>query len=747
MGAGTWEIHDPAVSELVFIPGFKTVRQALLKDHQLFWSRLRGMGQPILANEVQTAPLFPLTLALISIPDPYFYHVYCLMRFILIGSLCLMLASQVFQMSRLSSFAFMICFGFSVYALRWINHAWLNGLLSGLLYLFSSAALLVHLKENTLRPKHAILLSLAVYCMVTSGFPEASLMAGLLTLFVLFPNILVSIAKREVSGLSFFGFFFLAHAAGGLIASPQVFALVEYLGEHGTELGESFRDYAGKIQYEGVRDLFPMVTRFLDSPPAGVTIHFFNLIPIFLFLTGLGAIFRKRKLGRYDWGAILCLLFTVLKLFPTSAYLNECMMHLPLFRETWFVVYFFTIPIFFFAYFVARGVEQLERNVQTGTLDKKAFLIATGLTATLFLIPFNIYETINAFRVSKIVLLFLGFLGILWVSTKRKMKPRHFGILLSLFLLAELLTVRPIHFLPYGIPHFDVAFGERMALETERVLTQKGFSLLNSRDQTAGGRFAAVGLSTMNNGSPPIVTKRLDRLLGRLFYQMPGWGSAMPVYEQRLPYSYQLLGVNIYFGQSAKLPVPRDTRKFEKLGVIEGRELWVDHAALSRTYFSNRCVEAPNGEFALAFLSDAKKFRLGDAVVEGLTNQERSVCKNINTPVQFIQVEEDRGRFLRLSTIKGPGVVVVSDLQFPGWSAVDRLSGAPLNVKNINYIFKGVILPSKTSYGIDFFYTPTWWTKSQQLILVGLIILVFQLFLFHDRVTFLWTRKVGTASF
>ena len=41
------------------------------------------MGTLILGNEVQVAPLYPLTLAFIWVPDPYFWNAVTIARLIL----------------------------------------------------------------------------------------------------------------------------------------------------------------------------------------------------------------------------------------------------------------------------------------------------------------------------------------------------------------------------------------------------------------------------------------------------------------------------------------------------------------------------------------------------------------------------------------------------------------------------------------------------------------------------------------
>lgn len=743
MGSGTWEIQDPAVSELVYVPGFQTLRNELMNHHQLFWSSLRGMGQPLLGNEVQVAPLFPLTLLTIALPDPLFFHVFCLLRFVLIGCLCLLIGSQVLRMSRLGAFVFMVCFGFAVYVLRWINHGWLNGLLSGLLYMFANDALLKHLKKGErLKIKHLFLLTGAVYCMLTNGFPESALMAAMLSFFVMTPEVVRALVKKEVNAALYAFYFVLCHLTGALLGNAQVLALVEYLKEHGTAFGTSFRAGPGAAQFEkGLKTVFFMVTRVMDSLPPGSTVHFFNLIPLFLSLIGLSKLVRRKKVSTFDLGALLCLVFAIIKLFPTWDWFNNVVMGIPLFKETWFVVYFFTLPIWFVAYFAARGAEVLETSLEEKRVPSRVFIGSFVLVAGLlaFVIPYH-WE-VNWFRLSKLVLLYAGFAAGTWYAIRGGMRHRNFGFLIGLFLVAELLSVHPPHFVPYWAPNYELAFGTKTSKKAETLLKDAGVSLIDSRDQSGAGRFAAFGLGSMNDGSPAIVTERARRYLQALYFQMDGWGASMPVHDQKFIYSYPLTAVNVYFGQSIQVPWRPDGRRMEKLGLVAGLELWVDRNALPRAYRASGCVAASSDTDALKKISDGKNFRLGSAVVEGLTNQERAICKGRMEKFQPLRILSDDGNILSLSKVAGPGVVVLSDMNYPGWSAKDLITGAPLGVKNANYAFKGVVLPSKTEYSIEFNYTPVWWPASQRYLCFGFILLAFQ-----GLVLLIWNKRVSFKS-
>jgi hypothetical protein len=95
MFARFWTLQDPIVSPLNFIPGLDALRFELLHNANILWSSPRNFGAPILANEVQSAPMFPLTLGLIWAPEPYFWNILVSVRLVLLGMGTYLVGSQV----------------------------------------------------------------------------------------------------------------------------------------------------------------------------------------------------------------------------------------------------------------------------------------------------------------------------------------------------------------------------------------------------------------------------------------------------------------------------------------------------------------------------------------------------------------------------------------------------------------------------------------------------------------------------
>ncbi len=103
-------LQDPAVSHWVFVPGIKTLQYEVFHHLNILWSNLRGLGMPILANDVQAAPLYPLTALLIWVPGEYFWNVFVLARWIVFASGAFLLASRCFRFNLVGSSIFVLTF-------------------------------------------------------------------------------------------------------------------------------------------------------------------------------------------------------------------------------------------------------------------------------------------------------------------------------------------------------------------------------------------------------------------------------------------------------------------------------------------------------------------------------------------------------------------------------------------------------------------------------------------------------------
>src|SRR4051812_21496966 len=244
----SWTLQDEVVSWLNFIPGISVVRYELFENWNVLWSSLRNMGAPVLSNEIQAAPLFPLTLALLWVPDPYFWNIFVVARTVLmwVGSALL---ARALRMGRIQSLIFVACFAGSVFVARWINHPWQNGFTVGIWFLLFvvRAFPLASVPWDTSRFLNTLGVAVSTYATITCGFPEASALAAVLAILVAIPIFVTFLAARPsaimfgraIADLTF------GILTGAMLASPQVFALIE----HVVQTAPGYRTATGMVQF------------------------------------------------------------------------------------------------------------------------------------------------------------------------------------------------------------------------------------------------------------------------------------------------------------------------------------------------------------------------------------------------------------------------------------------------------------------------------------------------------------------
>jgi hypothetical protein len=145
------------------------------------------------------------------------------------------------------------------------------------------------------------------------------------------------------------------------------------------------------------------------------------------------------------------------------------------------------------------------------------------------------------------------------------------------------------------------------------------------------------------------------------------------------------------------------------LGPISENEfLYYDRYALPRAYIPARCFGVKNMDASEAHMTNEKKFSLGDACIESLTENEMKYCQQHLSTVYPIKILKDEGNKIFLENIKGPTIIVLNDNYYPGWEAIDRIAGDAITIKPANMTFRALILPEKRDYGITFQYKPEW---------------------------------------
>lgn len=363
MAGDLWSNKDGVVSWMAFMPSLREFRYELFEHGNILWSNLRGMGQPMLGNGVQGAPLFPLSLALIWLPDQTFWSVMPMVRIILIGLMLFLIARNIFKLPWAAALIFALLAGYNLNVFRWINHPWSNGALAGVWYFYF--LLRVSLPDelsNRQQQWHALGLVVGIIGMVTNGFPEA---AALFAIIILIIYIAVMIAEFTALKANFWTVcqrLALLHFVGFGLSAIQIIALLEYIEYTGVMgLRKGFISGAWKLE-----DAYPytlsQLSLFWKTEAQRRYISFtVGTVGGFLALQGLLAlILDGKRLGKMAVtvaiGFLLTMALFVLKGFGLSPTVEWVFSKTPVLDVSHFPLYF--SPLFYFgsAYFAALGL-------------------------------------------------------------------------------------------------------------------------------------------------------------------------------------------------------------------------------------------------------------------------------------------------------------------------------------------------------------------------------------------------------
>ena len=388
MIGSAWSLQDPGVSGWVFLPGLKVLQYEILQNHNFLWSNLKGLGMPLLGNELQEAPLYPLTLALLWVPEPYFWNVFVVLRWLILGSGAFFLASFCFRLKPAGALVFVLTFVFSFYHLRWMNHPFLNGIAAGTWYLFFLLSIIQDTGRYVLGPRMTGLLiglSIAAYSVLTCGFPESSLTVAAITLMVTPIFVVRRISINRYGLITPILVVGAAHMIALVLAAPQLLSLIEFIeltnpgfrGQHGLhQINEHLGNFFLKqLMWSGAPKTYDHFT------------HIFGLIPVFLFLLGLLRIVRSRGLEIWAAAAVLfCVLFFLAKnfaiineLIPFTDRLHRLVGTLPIAKQMWWTGYAYPLVLICFAYFAGRGIDEALQYPSSGSGSTNSISISNTL--------------------------------------------------------------------------------------------------------------------------------------------------------------------------------------------------------------------------------------------------------------------------------------------------------------------------------------------------------------------------------
>lgn len=569
MGGYPSAIKDPTVSWAAFMPAFREFRYELFENGNILWSNLRSLGLPLLGNGIQGAPLFPLNLSLIWLPDSLYWSVMPILRVILIGLGAYLLSRRVLGLSLAASLCFALLAGFNVNVMRWINHPWQNGLLAGIWYTYFCCTLFIHNKQKrTILFWHWLGLVVAVFGMITNGFPEASALAALLALFLFIAFMVTHWSDYRSSLFRPFVLIVLAHIVGLSLSAIQIFALLEFIDVGAAmELREGFIGGTFKAQ-ETVPFILSQFSHFWVTPELLKYLNFsIGLFGTFFLVRGLCL---WLKISQRPWIGVACLLMMALyivKSFGLLSVVESAFANIPVLAQSHFPLYF--SPLFYFgaAYFVALGVESYIKTFDD-TMTQRLIDVCVSSLAILVvlalcvwniayfvdlpwfgLIEFIFTEQLQHFLVFIIGITFLvgyQFLNLfdrfsIWKLTKRLTSSLILGTLLVSCFIAEM-----------SISHFDrharidnrsLGLNKDLNSTFDEAVENTPYPRHELRSNDRNGDFVGYGIATIDNGVSAILPPDQRRIRINLF-QTP-FGGYFPVDASRRDWSWEMLSANI----------------------------------------------------------------------------------------------------------------------------------------------------------------------------------------------------------
>jgi hypothetical protein len=738
-GTNPWTLQDPVVSLWNFIPGWKTVRFEILQNKNFLWSNLRGLGLPLLGNEIQVAPLFPLSLFWIWLPPALFWNVLVSSRLFLVALACCLIATEIFKFKPLGAIVFTVGLAYGAYVLRWMNHPWHNGFLAGLWYIYFVAKRILNDSRKSRNEKAKVNLGIAasVYSLMTAGFPESTVMSGIIAVLVVSPILWIAVIRKQVALPRLAADLLVGHLIGFLLSSVQTFATVEFL----SQARPGFRELYGESQYGTPQIFLDMVGRLTRQPPSHPIVHVFHLTSIWIFFWGGWTILRRAISGVvpsvFEFSALCCGGFFALKLFPIWPWFNRIIGSLPVFNACWFTIYGFHIFLWFFSYFCARGADSLFYEKETRGLNQwVAFFIST-IVLLAFLIQWrSLQGDLHAIRALITVLILAGWLACVALYFRNSEARSHQKLAAAMVLL---LFCDFFISVPHGHPRLQ---REEVAHSIRELIEQKSYSLWDYRERSQGGAFVDAGIATVDDGNPAIMTQRMELFRISLFSTLLDLSvdphGHLPLNQSRKPYSWQIASSGFQVAgvdsQSKGLPPG-----IKMLGISDNRSVLFDEAAVSRAYLGSSCIASQSLEHSQQLLLDSRRFAPGKVILERLNSpEEKKFCQNLNGSYRPVKIIRDEGSRIELEEVLGPAILGLNDNYYPGWKIRDLNSSNALDhleIKPSNLALRGVLLPESKRYQIQFYYQPDWLPWAQGCTALGLLLTAFIL------IEFIWVGR------
>ncbi|MEN3379821.1 MAG: hypothetical protein V7604_5176, partial [Hyphomicrobiales bacterium] len=420
--------------------------------------------------------------------------------------------------------------------------------------------------------------------------------------------------------------------------------------------------------------------------------------------------------------AILLIAFYVVKAFPVWPAFNALIASIPVLRQSWFPLYFFPLLLLGFAYFGAKGLE-----FYASAIAERRWTALFGVTAIACPGVFILglwwgpkFAEINRPDIlllsnATLAVFVLSLIAACWLASRRE--PRKVAFAFSAAVIALLVgdyyIQKPLLFVGLSHPENQQRdLAKSVGRSIVDAAQRRGLSRFDIRESSGSGSYVGAGVATIDNGASAILTPRA--LLLRAKVLDADWDGLLPFKGERVKDGYRIAGRTVI---AATNEAARD-------GIVswgESHQTSIRHDTLSpgRAFVAARCHAASDPPAALDLIG-GNGFRLGDVVVEDLSEAELAACRQYRqSSWTAVPVTDDRGASVRLTTVQGPAFLTLNDSFYPGWTARDRTDGQDLPIRPANVNFRAVYLAEARSYDIEFSYRPYWLAAVLPMMLVA----------------------------
>lgn len=708
-------ITDPAPTNLVFGPGSELVRKIVTRGLSFLWSSARDMGTPVLFQEFQAAPLHPWSIIRSLLPYSLRWQLNGFLLLTVLGVAHLVLARRVFLFGWPASVLFTLAAAFNPFVLKNLNHHYLLTYVSSVWALYFvlrslSNSAVEQDRNSTWQPWLFLGLVLSVALSIVGGFPEAVFPVACICGCVYFVTYFTLPRRQWLSSL---GLSVVASVVALALTSHQVFAFLDGL----SVMGEEFRGGLGLVSIDPqlYTNIFFRVDQFSNRVFfwSGLTVLFFLLPAPFLA-------FRERSSNKFSAngaigvGLLLATVLFLLQLFALVPWLHQFIGELPIITVSNIYGYFPPMFLFGVAWLVGGAAEflcRLQNDQQRRRLIRGASV--AWLVCVVYVVAGTLELTRYSFNVNHWWRLLPPICGVAlcraW-SVRQRLSAAAVIYALCVLLLVEQAVLMK------GFEYYS-------SKEIERIQFGHGYKrvakLVCGRGDRADSRLywgdkilPEFCLANPDSTATATPVPRMNSLKWILFRR------SIVLHEPQLPYSMALTGIRWLVGDGGL------EQQLDKLGVAFTRRLALPKRAtllevkdvLPRAYLTNSCrVLGDQGTVAREI--EQGRYRVGEALLEDVPSDVKDYCLQSAPPsigdVHRVAITSDTGSTVKLATVKGPGVLVLSDSYFPGWSAeivsVDSTSTAmPVAHYPANLAYRGIYLPEAKQYQIVYRYRPYW---------------------------------------